>query len=173
MDPACITFHAQIKEGDVVVKFVEDYGEDVHRLLAKEGYAPQLFYFGQIDSTDGAPTYGSLRMVVMEYLPGVTVTMLQEMGSLHDLDGLVTTLQGIMKLLHEHGYVYGDPHSPNVIIMEDGTVKLINFDWAGKAGIVRYPFSISWVIKWPDGVEAGGIITKEQDLAMALQFANL
>jgi len=181
VDPACITFRARTKEGDkegdkggdIVVKFVEDYGEDVHRLLAKEGYAPQLFYFGQIDSTDGAPTYGSLRMVVMEYLPGATVAKLQEQGSLRDLDGLVTALQGVMKLLHDRGYVYGDLRSPNVIIMEDYTVKLIDFDWAGKAGIARYPFSISRVIKWPDGVKAGGLITEEQDRTMALKFANL
>jgi hypothetical protein len=36
-DPACITFHAKTTGSspiDVVVKFVERYGEDAHRLLA-------------------------------------------------------------------------------------------------------------------------------------------
>jgi hypothetical protein len=35
--------------------------------------APRLLYYGKVGVSDGDPTFGHLRMVVMEYLNGMTV----------------------------------------------------------------------------------------------------
>ena len=45
----------------VVVKFVEQYGTEVHKLLAAKGYAPKL-YSGSVKATS------NYTMAVMEYL---------------------------------------------------------------------------------------------------------
>jgi hypothetical protein len=58
---------------DVVIKFVELYREEAHQLLAKEHLAPQLLYCRRVGVHDDDPTFGELRMVVMEYVDGETL----------------------------------------------------------------------------------------------------
>ncbi|THH22497.1 hypothetical protein EUX98_g8196 [Antrodiella citrinella] len=79
-----VTFLAETCEdppSKVVVKFVDRYGAAAHRLLADEGLAPKLRYFGTLDGTTAADdrSYlkggfhdGPLRMVVMDYVEGST-----------------------------------------------------------------------------------------------------
>ncbi|KAG2335320.1 hypothetical protein BDR05DRAFT_1063881 [Suillus weaverae] len=74
-DASCVTYLAKMKEDspiNVVVKFVTRYGEDVHKAMAEAGLAPKLLYYGKIDVVEGMPSYGGLRMVVMEYVDGMT-----------------------------------------------------------------------------------------------------
>jgi hypothetical protein len=52
---------------------LERYGEEAHQLLAKEHLAPQLLYCGRVGIHDNDPTFGELRMVVMEYVDGETL----------------------------------------------------------------------------------------------------
>jgi len=179
-DPACITFLARTRsETDsrsIVVKFVERYGEFVHRLLADHDFAPQLFYFGRV-SKSGTPSYRSLRMVVMEYLQGPTVAQLLADPSLNYsiriLDSeLIAGLETIIKLLHTHNYVYGDLRGPNVMITPEKNIKLIDFDWAGKVGDVKYPNFLSPKIGWPAGAEGGKPITAQHDLDMIPNVVN-
>ena len=50
-DSTCVTFLARTMSGtpkEVVVKFVQHYGEEALRLLARESLAPQPFYHGKI-----------------------------------------------------------------------------------------------------------------------------
>jgi hypothetical protein len=42
---------------DVIIKFVERYGEEAHQLLAKEHLAPQLLYCGRVGVHDDDPTF--------------------------------------------------------------------------------------------------------------------
>ena len=75
-DSMCVTFHAKTTSGtpkDIVVKFVHRYGGEAHHLLASKSLAPQLFYHGKIGVLEGNPSYGHLRMVVMEYIDGGTL----------------------------------------------------------------------------------------------------
>jgi serine/threonine protein kinase len=179
-DPACITFLARTRsETDsrfIVVKFVERYGEPVHRLLAEHDFAPQLFYFGRV-SESGTPSYRSLRMVVMEYLQGSTVAQLladpSRNHSTHILDlELIAGLERIIKFLHSHNYVYGDLRGPNIMITLEKNIKLIDFDWAGKVGHVKYPNFLSPKIGWPPGAEGGKPITAQHDLEMIPNVIN-
>lgn len=69
----CVTYHARTVEDnpqDIVVKFVQD----AHRPeTASTGFAPKLLYHGPINVTSEMPSYGNLRMVVMEYVTGWTL----------------------------------------------------------------------------------------------------
>jgi len=59
-EPRCVAFHAKTigsSPMDVVIKFVERYGEEAHQLLAKEHLAPQLLYCGRVGVHDDDPTF--------------------------------------------------------------------------------------------------------------------
>jgi len=49
------------------------------------------------------------------------------------------------------------------MITKDG-LKLVDFDWCGKEGEVRYPTNISSEIEWPEGVEGEGKIMITHDM---------
>jgi hypothetical protein len=81
LDLTCVTFHAKTTSGtpkDIVVKFIHRYGEEAHRLLAKESLAPQLVYHGKIGVLEGDPSYGHLRMVVMKYIDSKTLDQVKQ-----------------------------------------------------------------------------------------------
>ena len=69
--------------------------------------------------------------------------------------------------------MFGDLRTPNIMVMAE-TIKLIDFDWAGRAGQVTYPLALSSGIPWPDSVAGGALITKEHDFCMisALQQSS-
>ncbi|KAF8120874.1 hypothetical protein EV363DRAFT_1406768 [Boletus edulis] len=164
-DPSCMTYLAKTKEGNrVVVKFVTRYGADAHHVMAAAGFAPKLLYHGLINIKDDMPSYGNLRMVVMEYVEGMT---------LHDaiqgkkcLPGFSASLRKAIVLLHCQNFVFGDLREPNIMVTPDGNAQLIDFDWAGQEGVVTYPPSISPSILWAKGTRALEFIRKEHDLHM-------
>jgi len=67
-------------------------------------------------------------------------------------------------MLHDEDYVHGDIREPNILVTAGG-LKLIDFDWCGKAGGARYPADIALVpsLGWHDGVRRGGPIAKVHD----------
>jgi serine/threonine protein kinase len=68
-----------------------------------------------------------------------------------------------LDLLHDHGLVFGDLRPPNIMITDKGEVELIDFDWAGEQGQVRYP-SLMWSsVSWSVGVKWLDIITYAHD----------
>ena len=113
----------------VVVKFVQQYGYDAHKLLAENGFAPEILYFGDIypDVIDRP-----LRplAVVMPYIDGVDATM----GAMSEYQ--IQQLCSAVRLLHSKRLVHGDLCSPNVCIGSDGEVYVLDFDWAGPVGQV-------------------------------------
>ncbi|KAG1862769.1 hypothetical protein DFJ58DRAFT_656728, partial [Suillus subalutaceus] len=131
----------------VVVKFVSRYGEDIHNVMAEAGFALKLLYYGLINISSDMPSYGTLRMVVMEYVDGMTAYSVSKLPqNFHHY------LTKAIDYSHEQGFVFGDIWKPDIMITKDGKVQLIDFDWAGHKGEVRYPTSISPGIDWPDGV---------------------
>ena len=58
---------------NIVVKFVHRYNEEAHELLAANDVAPKLLFYGKVSSVrDTHPSCGSLNMVVMDYIDGLT-----------------------------------------------------------------------------------------------------
>ncbi|KAH8091693.1 hypothetical protein BXZ70DRAFT_1011097 [Cristinia sonorae] len=157
----------------LVVKFVDRYGADAHRLLANAGYAPALHYFGSLDGRTPATApdvmksglyIGPVRMVVMEYVEGTTLH-----DAVHDREDIPANVRQettrALSILHNAGFVYGDLRSPNVMLSKSG-LKLIDFDWAGKEGVATYPRRLSKDIPWAKGVADFAPMRKAHDLEM-------
>jgi serine/threonine protein kinase len=70
-------------------------------------------------------------------------------------------------LLHSKNLVFGDLCPPNILV-KDGKVMIIDFDWCGKAGNACYPaeLNLERELGWPLGVQPGSIMQKEHDLFM-------
>ena len=68
-----------------------------------------------------------------------------------------------MRTLHSNGFVHGDLRPPNILTLEDGTVRILDFDWAGHAGVVKYPDDLNTSVKWHEDVKCRGFIQMEHD----------
>lgn len=150
------TDDADVVTRPVVVKFTPSYCEKVHVLLAEHDppYAPALYHCQKVADV------GDLYIVVMDYVAegdGIDGTRISPTA--------VQQLRKAISHLHGNGYVFGDLRLPNIIQTKDG-MMLIDPDWAGRVGEVRYPADISLGvgIAWHDGVERGGLIAMEHDL---------
>ncbi|PBK71659.1 hypothetical protein ARMSODRAFT_1083091 [Armillaria solidipes] len=114
IDEACVPRKAR-REEQVVIKFVQRYGaSETHRLLASKGKAPALKFCCPI-SSNGKYWYGSLQMVVMEFLCGQTVAQKYE-GSI--AEEVRTAVRGAVQILHDQSLVHRDIHIPNVSIVD-------------------------------------------------------
>jgi len=165
----CVTFHAQTctePVQNIVVKFVERYSERAHRTLEKDGRAPRLLYHGSLRSDSEQPSYESLSMVVMEYIDGGTLALAKPKMSKDVMKTVKAELNRALTLLHDNELVFGDLRPPNVMITKEKKVMLIDFDWAGVAGQVRYPHLLSPAVMWPKDVQPLDLIKKEHDLEM-------
>lgn len=165
--PDCTTLRAQTLTDpplDIVVKFVDRYGERAHRLLAEDGLAPELLYCGPPRLNKEDPSYDSLSMIVMGFVEGETLakSKLDE----ETAERVRSRLEEALQLLHDNGLVFGDVRSPNVMITPAKDVKLIDFNWAGEEGQARYPYLISMGLCWPPGVGPLATIKKVHDWQM-------
>ncbi|KAH7903334.1 hypothetical protein BJ138DRAFT_1096518 [Hygrophoropsis aurantiaca] len=167
-DVSCVAYLAKTVEADpvdVVVKFVDNYGDAAHELMANAGFAPKLLYCGKIDVNPDMPSYGTLKMVVMEYNDGLTMHSALQYGKPRPRCQL-EDLEKAIQMLHDEGFVFGDLRPPNVMVEDGGRVQLIDFDWAGKEGEVKYPRTMSTSIDWPKGAQAWEPIQKQHDIEM-------
>ena len=116
---------------DVVVKFTPWYGESVHELLAEHDMAPPLFACEHV---------AGMKMVVMGYCTG---SMWPDSPSKAHME-LVKRAES---LLGEANLVHGDLRKPNILV-EGEKIRIIDFDWAGTAGTVKYPICLSTAEDW-------------------------
>jgi len=131
--------------------------------MADNGLAPKLYGYAEVD---GAPT-----AYVMEYLDPSSWQPLYEFfesdTTAIDATELLEAVESILKMLDSKDYVHGDLRTNNIMIRTDEKcvdVKMIDFNWAGKAGEVCYPAERDTYIQWPG--EAGAPILKEHDSEM-------
>ena len=152
----------------VLVKLVpRSYSQDVHKHMADNGLAPKLYSYAEVKDVPTA--------YVMEYLdPSIWQTLHQlskpkNKPNKPTANQLRGTLQKIIAALDEKKYVHGDLRSNNIMIRTDVMdksveLKVVDFDWAGKAGQVYYPAERNEEIQWPG--EAGGPIEQDHDSKM-------
>lgn len=50
--------------------------------------------------------------------------------------------------------LHGDIRSVNILVMHNGEFRLIDFDWAGREGVVTYPATLNTDIPWHSDVSA-------------------
>ena len=142
---------------EVCIKFVRHYSKDTHVACASLGCAPKLHAFETLP--------GGWFMVVMDRLAPEEYDTLWEVGpTKHSFD----MMKNHLVQLHQKGYVHGDVRDTNIMVSKrDGTCMLVDFDWAGKIGDVRYPMNVNRAGIWrPSGAVDGRLILAEHDLAM-------
>ena len=167
--PNCITLRARTETmlaQDIVVKFVDCYGQRAHQILVNEDLALKLLYCGSPHLDDNELSYESICMVVMEYIDGDMFAVVKQKMSAKSVETVRSEVQRALEQLHSHGLVFGDLRPLNVMITKDGKVKLINFNWAAEEHQAKYSSLISPEITWPEGVEALAVMKKEHDLDM-------
>ncbi|KAF5321818.1 hypothetical protein D9619_002180 [Psilocybe cf. subviscida] len=168
-ESTCVTFLAQTtpdgggggREGPerIVVKFVQRYCADLHRLLADNNLAPALRYCGKIDGSTAYPA--RWKMVVMDYAPGRP----SYKDDMHKQRHVRRAVLSAVKVAHDQGFVCGDVRPPNVLVQGLDDIKLIDFDWGGKEGEVYYPVRMTHGL-WARGMEPLGLIEQAHDYAM-------
>lgn len=153
-----------------LAKFTQHYGISVHEAWAYAGLAP------------GSPTAIALeydmQLLTMERLSN-------EWRILNCLDPevvedacpyVLAALQQAQQVLLSDGSVgvHGDLRQANVAVKrgEEGwLVKFVDFDWAGPAGLHRFPACMNSQIDWPDGVGPLAVMQPQHDVdLLALQF---
>ena len=100
---------------------------------------------------------GDLFMVVMELCEGVPWY--------NPSSDQKKLLLDASRCLEESGLVHGDIRAPNVLMVGDG-IRILDFDWAGKAGEARYPVALSEGVQWHKDAGAGKPIHVEHDQHM-------
>ncbi|KAF8591615.1 hypothetical protein K439DRAFT_776432 [Ramaria rubella] len=114
----------------VVVKFVHSYSSVAHRLVANAGLAPCLLYCGMDDAS--APFFGRLKMVVMDYIEGVSAHYIMQKMRLNPQ--VYESVRRALDILHNSNFVFGDLRPANIMIDAKGTAWLVDFDWCSIEG---------------------------------------
>ena len=108
----------------------------------------------------------------MDYVAGRTAAELGEVP-----ESVRDAVRRALEILHGQGLVHGDIRLPNVIIEDcddEGTedeesigahTRIVDFDWAGHEGVVRYTHDLSQG-QWVEGVEDYALIRASHDNAM-------
>ncbi|GJJ15115.1 hypothetical protein Clacol_009390 [Clathrus columnatus] len=167
-DAGCVTFLATIISDDcngkkIVVKFTERYGQEAHHLLAMKRMAPMLLSCGPAQHESGEIVAGKL-LIVMEYVEGDSAAVKYMNRSLPNQ--IRSSIRIAVKILADNNMVHGDLRRPNILITRSGEVFLIDFDWAGRYGEVRYPLHLSPGGIWVEGVEDYNLIEFRHDEEM-------
>jgi len=151
---------------EIVVKFVQRYNPEAHRLLAIAGRAPELLYCSKEDPH--APDLAGLIMVVMGYVDGKTAH--QRYGNQHLPQPIFEQVEEALGILHAKKIVFADLRHPNIMITNDERVLLIDFDWCGMHEEDTYPVSLNDArnttdsINWHPDVKRGSRMAKEHDI---------
>lgn len=97
----------------------------MHRLLAALPIqrAPILHFFSCIDSV------GGLFVVIMGHVAPATEARWTAVPP--------AALREAVAALHTKNYVHGDLRRPNIILVNDANLILIDFDWGGHDGVAK------------------------------------
>jgi hypothetical protein len=142
----------------ICIKFVRHYSKDVHAFCASKGFAPILKGFEELP--------GGWRMVVMEMIG-------EDYCRLSDFPPPYSHYEDITRKLtslHQENYVHGDVRNTNIMVKKDGVqgFKLVDFDWSGRIGEIRYPMNVYRGSRlWrPPEAEDGQLIKADHDIEM-------
>ena len=174
-DAACVAFRARTEGAepqDIVVKFVSQYSVDIHKFLADRELAPQLHYFGLL------PGLLTLIAHAQDFLPLMYMVVMDYIEQTRTPDDARKQLEDALQMLHDKRYVLGDLREPNILFNENGKLKLIDFDWAGRYEkdtdaspigddcFACYPLGMSSDIRWPQGAGNLELIVPQHNIEM-------
>jgi hypothetical protein len=168
-----LVFRASVDGSDedhLCIKFTKRYSEKAHRLLANLEHAPRLRAVSSLP--------GGWIMVVMDFSPYGPLNDLLRLPSSPEFASeselVVVKIREIVQRLHENNLVHGDIRNTNILVDRETltskgrcVVHLLDFDWAGTEGEVRYPERVNTTsVRRPDGVSDREPIIKAHDTAM-------
>ncbi|EPQ56756.1 hypothetical protein GLOTRDRAFT_128693 [Gloeophyllum trabeum ATCC 11539] len=143
----------------VIVKYTLRYSRQAHVRAVALGFAPRL-----LDVQEFYQWY----MVVMEDVSADYTPLYAWQGKTEELEEPV---REVVDKLHNDGFVHGDVRDVNILVRNaasDGQprILLVDWDWAGREGEVRYPRNISPDIPRHQDAVAGAIIKRSHDVKM-------
>jgi len=139
-----------------VVKLFEQYGVEVHQLLADAGMAPRILNCGLLDGEDDVRDAGSrardstttgglyacpVDMAVMEHIEGDTADKVSALPK----NVREKTEEAIQKL-HDAQLVFGDLRAPNVMLSQSIPDRF-QLSWKSERGAI--PPKPIGSVKWP------------------------
>lgn len=153
----------------VLVKLIADdrYGVEAHRKLAKAELAPTLFGVARVK--------GAHTAYIMEYLsPTDGWVTLHEYVKMHNdvISRIQIPLNHLLGTMGTEKIVHGDFRPNNVMVRdvegeEQPQIRVIDFDWAGVSGEVRYPKRRNESLPWPAQPSEPILTGHDQTLLMA------
>ena len=154
--PGRLLFQGWTEGEPVVVKFMRSYSKDLHEHCAALALGPLVLGFEKLP--------GDWLMVVMEYMADY-----KPFFTLEDRASISTQLRQMVTELvasfHAQNLVHGDIRDNNLLVRFKGgklEMKLIDFDWGGREGEVRYPVLINnFTVVRPSNVIGGQLITAD------------
>ncbi|CAG8641359.1 11350_t:CDS:1, partial [Paraglomus occultum] len=112
------------------------------------GFAPELFACEQIAGG------WHINIVVMELLMEYcTAYSLAE--KYHLSSRTLKQVKTLVEKMHDLGFVHEDLRLSNILVGPESSVKLVDFDWAGKIEEAIYPPLINHEISWHPEVKFG------------------
>jgi serine/threonine protein kinase len=154
-----LVFHGKCDSDEVLIKFVKRYSVEVHEYCAGKNLAPRMLGSRLLP--------GEWMMVVMERLDE-SYKMVRDYGKTTELH---EEIERSIRELHQAHYVHGDVRDVNIMVRKENegySIKLVDLDWAGRIGMVRYPRNVgnSESLRRPEGVYDDELIKAEDDMAM-------
>jgi len=135
----------------IVVKFTRSYSPEAHRACWDFNQsAPRLYAYQDVP--------GGWKMIVMEHLEGM-----EQYDILWDFPRF-NQLREIVNHLHSQSFVHGDLRPCNILVHPENRICLIDFDWAGQEGSVRYPAFMNSAVHWAEGVSDYKLILRSHDM---------
>ena len=72
-------------------------------------------------------------------------------------------MKEVVETLKNNRYVHGDLRPQNLLQLQDRSVRVVDFDWAGDEGEVHYPLDLNQHCNWHPHVAAGAVIEHSHD----------
>jgi eukaryotic-like serine/threonine-protein kinase len=127
--------HDERLDRDVAIKVLPTgvlNEEAARKRFRKEALALSKLNHPNIATIHDFDTQGSLDFLVMEYIPGITLSEKVAKGSLPDRELLTlgTQLADGLSAAHEHGIIHRDLKPSNLRVTGDGRLKILDFGLA-------------------------------------------
>ena len=132
------------------------YGDKVHEHLASSGLAPKLHKVVSFP--------GGLKAVIMNKVKGGSSLNDVSEDKLVENDWMLFR-ETLKKSLKEKSFVHVELRCQNILLSGTSQFAVVNFDWAGEYGDVKYPLDINLAetCGWASGVDCGVLIESSHD----------
>jgi hypothetical protein len=158
LDPHTLVPTSEISS--VIIKFTRLYSIDAHMNCT---LAPKIVYWNWLP--------GGWIVIIMHKVAGEMFHIWKPSHPKQSISKVRAKVKASLKELHAAGFVHGDIRPNNIMVQPDNSVRIIDFEWAGKIGEATYPLFMNHVdVDWPAGATDGGKIMAEHDLQMCAKL---